>query len=105
MGKSTGGGWENLWTSTRAGVSGLPSWRWTQSPVTHGGDSRMPLYRTTARIMYTALCDALELHAQTARRLADAFQSGLDARDERTPNPESNNVIYLDTKSRNKIAR
>ncbi|MGN6334492.1 hypothetical protein, partial [Mycobacterium sp.] len=66
---------------------------------------RMPLYRTTARIMYTALCDALELHAQTARRLADAFQSGLDAWDERTPEPGSNNVIYLDTKSRNQIAR
>ena len=63
------------------------------------------LYRVTAHIICTALYDALDTHAQVARRLADAFKSGLDDSGELTPNPVTANVIYLDTKSRNKIAR
>ena len=62
------------------------------------------VYGATAHVIYTAVCDALEIHAQTARRLADVFKSGLDAGDERTPNPVSTNVIYLDTKSGKKVA-
>ncbi len=63
------------------------------------------LYRATAHIICTALGDAVDIHAQAARRLADAFKSGLDAGSELTPKPVTTNVIYLDTKSRNKIAR
>lgn len=63
------------------------------------------LYRAAAHIICTALCDALDTHAQAARILADAFRSGLDTWGELTPKPVTTNVIYLDTKSRNKIAR
>jgi len=76
---------------------------------------RRRLYSATAHIICTALCDALETHAQAARMLADAFKSELDAWGELTPNvpainddaetPVATNVIYLNTKSRNKIAR